>query len=141
MQISDVGGRVLSATWQAGLMQRDAVKRGWDFFVSYAQIDQAWAEWISWQLENDGHRVLFQAWDMVPGGNWVDVMHDGVRRADRTIAVLSPAYLASVYATAEWQAAWRDDPLGEKRKLVAFRVMGCDRPGLLAGVISVDLFG
>ena len=68
-------------------------------------------------------------------------MHEGVRRADRTVAVLSSAYLDSVFATAEWQAAWREDPLGEQRKLLVFRVADCDRPGLLAGVVSVDLFG
>ncbi|HKR48171.1 MAG TPA: hypothetical protein VJT72_01100 [Pseudonocardiaceae bacterium] len=25
----------------------------WDFFVSYTQADQAWAEWISWVLEEN----------------------------------------------------------------------------------------
>ena len=54
---------------------------------------------------------------------------------------MSPAYLTSVYATAEWEAAWRDDPLGKKHKLLTFRVVDCDRTGLLAGVVSVDLFG
>ena len=33
-------------------------RRGWDFFVSYTQTDRAWAEWIAWVLEEDGHRVL-----------------------------------------------------------------------------------
>ena len=122
-------------------MVQGATGGGWDFFVSYTQADRAWAEWIAWQLEDDGHRVLIQAWDMVPGANWIHLMHDGVQRASRTIAVLSPAYLASVYATAEREAAWRDDPLGEKHELLTFRVMDCDRPGLLAGVVSVDLFG
>ncbi len=88
-------------------MQRDTTDEGWDFFVSYTQADRAWAEWIAWQLEADGDRVLIQAWDMVPGANWIHGMQDGVRRASRTIAVLSPAYLASVYATAEWEAAGR----------------------------------
>jgi tetratricopeptide (TPR) repeat protein len=113
----------------------------WDFFVSYAQADRGWAEWIAWQLEEDRYRVLIQAWDMVPGANWIHRMHEGVRRADRTIAVLSAAYLESVYATAEWEAAWAGDPLGEQRKLLGFRVAECDRPGLLAGVVTVDLFG
>jgi tetratricopeptide (TPR) repeat protein len=122
-------------------VQQNTTDGGWDFFVSYTQTDRAWAEWIAWQLEEDGHRVLIQAWDMVPGANWVHVMHDGVRRASRTIAVLSPAYLTSVFATAEWEAAWRDDPLGEKHKLLTFRVTDCDRTGLLAGVVSVDLVG
>jgi tetratricopeptide (TPR) repeat protein len=113
----------------------------WDFFVSYTGVDKAWAEWIAWELEAQGHSALIQAWDMVPGTNWLDVMHRGVQGSERTIAVLSAAYLDSVYGTAEWQAAWRDDPTGVGRKLLVLRVEDCDRPGLLASIVSVDLFG
>ncbi|WP_367127137.1 FxSxx-COOH system tetratricopeptide repeat protein [Saccharothrix sp. HUAS TT1] len=112
-----------------------------DFFVSCAGADRAWAEWIAWQLEGDGHRVLVQAWDFVPGSNWVDRLHDAVQGAERTIAVLSSAYLSSAYGRAEWQAAWRDDPLGERRKLIVLRVEDCERPGLLGSATSEDLFG
>jgi tetratricopeptide (TPR) repeat protein len=114
---------------------------GWDFFVSYSQADQAWAEWIAWILEKDGYRVLIQAWDFVPGTNWVQSMQAGTRDAARTIAVLSGEYLASVYGGAEWQAAWARDPAGTDRKLLTVRVSACDRPGLLATVAGVDLFG
>ena len=113
----------------------------WDFFVSYTQADRAWAEWVAWILEEDGHKVLVQAWDFVPGSNWIQGMQAGVARAARTIAVLSPAYLDSEYGTAEWEAAWAADPAGRERKLLVARVNECDRPGLLAGVVSVDLFG
>ena len=114
---------------------------GWDFFVSYTQADRAWAEWIAWILEEDGHRVLVQAWDFVPGTNWIQSMQAGTRDAARTIAVLSGEYLESVYGGAEWQAAWASDPEGTGRKLLTVRVATCDRPGLLAGVVGVDLFG
>jgi hypothetical protein len=77
----------------------------WDFFVSYAQADRAWAEWIAWTLEEDGHRVVIQAWDFVPGSNWVQKMQDGVREVRRTVAVLSAEYLQSVYGGAEWQGS------------------------------------
>jgi TIR domain len=113
----------------------------WDFFISYTQADLPWAEWIAWLLEEDGHRVLIQAWDFVAGSNWVKSTHDGTTKATRTIAVLSRAYLNSVYGQAEWQAAWKQDPGGEQRKLLVFRIENCDRPGLLAGVVVIDLFG
>src|SRR5215831_15008254 len=103
---------------------------GWDFFISYTQTDRAWAEWIAWILEEDGHRVLVQAWDFVPGTNWIQSMQSGVRDATRTIALLSDAYLKSVYGSAEWQAAWASDPEGTDRKLLTVRVTECDRPGL-----------
>lgn len=113
----------------------------WDFFVSYTGVDKAWAEWIAWELEAEGHQVLVQEWDIVPGTSFVDLMHRGVQGSERTIAVLSAAYLKSVYGAAEWQAAWRDDPSGAGRKLLVLRVEDCARPGLLGSIVSVDLFG
>lgn len=114
---------------------------GWDFFISYTQTDPAWAEWIAWIVEKDSRRVLILTWDFVPGANWVQGVHAGVRDATRTIAVLSADYLKSVYGGAEWQAAWASDPAGTGRKLLTVRVAKCDRPGLLATVVGVDLFG
>jgi hypothetical protein len=113
----------------------------WDFFVSYTQADQAWAVWIAWVLEEADYRVLIQAWDFVPGSNWVKGMQNGATRATRTIAVLSEEYLESVYGGAEWQAAWADDPGGQEHKLVPVRVQKCKRAGLLKGVTGFDLFG
>lgn len=113
----------------------------WDVFVSYTKTDRGWAEWIAWQLEGAGWQVLIQAWDIVPGRNWVHSMQEGVRRATRTLAVMSSDYLTSVYGTAEWEVAWAADPLGLQRKLLAVRVeKDCERPGFLGTIVGIDLF-
>lgn len=112
-----------------------------DFFVSYQQADRLWAEWIAWQLEDAGHSVLFQLWDFVPGTSWIKLMQDGVSRSARVIVVLSPAYIGSVFGAAEWQAVWVHDPDGAKRRVIPVRVADCERPGLLAGIVGIDLFG
>jgi TIR domain len=112
-----------------------------DFFVSYAGPDRAWAEWIAWQVERAGYRSIVQAWDFVPGSNFVERMQQAVVEAERTIAVLSPAYVKSVYGTAEWLAVWRDDPQGERRALVPVRVVECHPPGLLGSIVYIDLVG
>ncbi|AGZ43449.1 FxSxx-COOH system tetratricopeptide repeat protein [Actinoplanes friuliensis] len=111
-----------------------------DFFLSYTQADRAWAEWIAWLLEEDGYTVLVQAWDFVPGTNWIRQMQQGTAESARTIALLSPDYLTSVYGGAEWQAAWAADPDGKDQKLLTVRVSTCERPGLLAGVVGIDVF-
>ena len=113
----------------------------WDFFVSYQQTDRTWAEWIAWQLEAAGHTVLLQLWDFVPGTNWIKLMQDGVSRSARVIVVLSPAYTGSVFGAAEWQAIWAHDPGGAERRVIPIRVADCERPGLLAGIVGIDLFG
>jgi hypothetical protein len=113
----------------------------WDFFVSYQQTDRTWAEWIAWQLEAAGHSVLLQLWDFVPGTNWIKLMQNGVSRSERVIVVLSSAYIGSAFGAAEWQAIWAHDPDGAKRRVIPIRVADCERPGLLAGIVGIDLFG
>lgn len=78
---------------------------------------------------------------MVPGTNRTVIMNHGIQNSARTIAVLSRKYLESVYEAGEWMGAYRADPSGLKRKLIPVCVEECERPVLLAGVVSLDLFG
>jgi tetratricopeptide (TPR) repeat protein len=113
-----------------------------DFFVSYTQADRAWAEWIGWHLEQAGYTVIVQAWDFLPGTDWVHQMHTAVQRAERTLAVLSPAYLeSSEFGEAEWRVAFAADPIGEGRRLIPVRVLECHPEGLLKTRVYVDLAG
>jgi hypothetical protein len=111
-----------------------------DFFISYTGADEAWAEWIAWQLEEAGYTTILQAWDFDAGAHFVTEMHRATQVATRTIAVLSHQYLSSAFAEAEWQAAWKGDPTGDQRKLIVLRIEDCPRPGLLGQLVSVDLF-
>jgi hypothetical protein len=112
-----------------------------DFFVSYTSADRPWAKWIAWELEAAGYSTRIQAWDMQPGSNFVLEMDEAARVGGRTVAVLSPAFLESGYARAEWAAAFAEDPTGERRKLVPVRVRDCDPRGLLKAIVYVDVVG
>ncbi|WP_307874237.1 FxSxx-COOH system tetratricopeptide repeat protein [Frankia sp. AgW1.1] len=111
------------------------------FFVSYTGVDVRWAEWVAWTLEAAGHEALIQAWDFGPGSHFVGEMQKALGGDRRTVAVVSAAYLASVFGTEEWQAVWAADPAGARRLLLVVRVEDCERPGLLRQVVSVDVFG
>jgi hypothetical protein len=112
-----------------------------DFFISYTGVDTAWAEWIAWQLKQAGSSVVLQAWDMVPGRDFVHEMQKATTTAKRTIAVLSPAYFTSQFGEAEWRVAFASDPDGEKGRLVPVRVADFAPEGLLATRIYIDLVG
>lgn len=106
-----------------------------DIFISYSPADERWATWVAWQLEAEGYRTLLQAWDFVPGTNFIDFMDRGVREAAVVVAMLSPNYLQSRYGRMEWQAALRTDA----EKLVTVRIADCPLEGLLATITWVDL--
>jgi len=61
--------------------------------------------------------------------------------AARTIAVLSPNYFTARFTQSEWQAAFAQDPTGEKGLLLLVRVRRCDPPGILAPRVYIDLVG
>ena len=110
-----------------------------DFFVSYTGKDRVWAEWIAWQLEQNGYRILIQAWDFKSGGVFPGDMHRALERSSRVLAVLSPDYMESVFCQPEWQARFADDPTGEKGLLVCVRIVDFEPGGLLRGRTYVDL--
>jgi TIR domain len=112
-----------------------------DFFISYTGVDREWAEWIASVLEEAGYSTVLQAWDFDIGAHFVNEMHNAMQLTDRTIGVLSRAYVESEFGQAEWQEAWRIDPAGTRRKLLMFRIEDCPRPGLLGQLVSEDLFG
>jgi len=90
-------------------------------------------------LEAAGYTTVVQAWDFGPGGDWAHEMQRAMTSAERTIAVLSPAYLESVYGEAEWRARFADDPKGDKGLLVPVRVKDVQPPGLLRTRVYIDL--
>jgi hypothetical protein len=110
-----------------------------DFFISYTSADRAWAEWIAWQLEAEGYKVVVQAWDFAPGHDWAHEMQRAAATAERVVAVLSPAYFRSAHGEAEWRTFYTQDPSGEQRRLLPVRVGQVEPAGLLKTRIYVDL--
>lgn len=110
-----------------------------DFFISYTAQDRQWAEWIAWQLETAGYTVVVQAWDFVPGQDFIHAMEQAISSSSATLAVLSDAYLTSAFGELEWRSVLRMDPSGQHSKLIPVRVEECDPPALLASRVYVDL--
>lgn len=111
------------------------------FFISYNHADEAWAEWLAWQLEAAGYTTVVQAWDFRPGSNFVLEMQRATAEAERTIAVFSPDFLQSLYTAPEWAAAFAQDPSALERTLIPVRVRPCQPEGLLAQVVRIDVVG
>jgi tetratricopeptide (TPR) repeat protein len=112
-----------------------------DFFVSYTGADTAWAEWLAWQLKQAGYAVMIQAWHFRPGMNFVALMRQALDTCQRTVAVVSQAYLdQSTYGSDEWTAAFtHDDPTRSSLLLVVVEPVSL--PRLLQPWIHISLAG
>jgi hypothetical protein len=110
-------------------------------FVTYARDDRDLAEWVAKTLQDAGHTIVIQAWDFKAGENFIKKMDQALVDCDHTIGIFSPAYLKSVYANAEWTAAYKQMLMGEKsRGYIPVKVVKCDPVGLLGPIVSIDLF-
>ncbi|TGQ77214.1 toll/interleukin-1 receptor domain-containing protein [Mesorhizobium sp. M8A.F.Ca.ET.165.01.1.1] len=112
-----------------------------DFFISYTGSDKEWAEWIAFILEEAGFTTILQAWDFRPGSNFVLEMQEASSAAERTIMVLSPDYLKSGMAAAEWASAFARDPQGLNRRVVPVMVHNCKPEGLLTAIVQIRIVG
>src|SRR6266568_5052814 len=114
-----------------------------DFFISYTSADRSWAEWVAWQLEQEGYTTLIQPWDFLPGSNFVADMDAASKSANRIVAVLSPDYLNTLYTFEGWTAAFKRDPSGKQGILLPIHVRECRSKlrGLLESIVYIDLVG
>ncbi|MCM3926323.1 toll/interleukin-1 receptor domain-containing protein, partial [Frankia sp. AiPs1] len=112
-----------------------AAQPGTDLFLSYAGPDENWATWISGILELAGRTVRVQPSES-PGGEYaVSDIGAEVARAERVLAVCSPALFDAPWCTLEWAA------MVATRPLLLVRVADGPVPEVLATVDRVDLFG
>jgi TIR domain len=73
------------------------------------------------------------------GTAFVHAMDQAVQHTRHVLLVLSPAYLRSEMAEAEWRPAFKADPSGEARRLLPVRAEACEPAGLLADRVYIDL--
>jgi hypothetical protein len=120
---------------------RDDAPSRRDFFVSYAGRDQAWAEWLGWQLEEAGFTVELDVWHWAPGQDFVIRMERALEQANRLLAVWTDAYFQrSKFGQAEFRAAFVKQARDEGRILPVL-VEPASVPDLYASLIYVDLVG
>lgn len=111
------------------------------YFISYNQKDRHWAEWVAWVIEELGHTVAIQAWDVLPGNTWTHEIEQRLATARSLVLILSPHSIDAPFVGAEWHSAFAGDPTGSKRSLIPVRVGDCDLPALLKTRVYIDLVG
>ena len=110
-----------------------------DVFISYTPADERWAVWIAWSLEAAGFATMVQAWDYLPGTNYLEFVDRGVRSAKVVLPVLSHTYLTSRYVRLEWLAALHMTVDGASPRALPVLVEESAADIAVAGLDTVDL--
>jgi tetratricopeptide (TPR) repeat protein len=114
-----------------------------DFFISYSSQDTDWAEWIAWVLESEGYSTAMAHEDFVAWTNFVDWVERALRYSKAMIAVLSPSYLSSRWATLETDTWLTEHTKDESKQLLPIIVGECrpEHPYLDYYVLDLQRLG
>jgi tetratricopeptide (TPR) repeat protein len=108
-----------------------------DFFVSHADADLEWAEWVAAELETAGYGVIVKAWDFRPGENSLARHDEALATSRHTICVLSEDYADS--ESFAQTAAYYQGLTGKERALIPVKVAACDPSPLMGPIIAIDV--
>lgn len=111
----------------------------YDVFISYSHKNSDWVHNVLIpKLKAHGFSVFTDA-DFTAGAFGSQQMEDGVKRSRRVIAVFTPDYFKSDWATLENVMAQILDPAAKKRKLIPILRETSSVPLRLAGIHWRDL--
>lgn len=100
-----------------------------DVFISYSHKDKAWVDEVLVRtLSANGIDVLIDSDDFVGGATSIENMTSAVENAQRTLVVLTDAWVKSEWTTFEGLLSVQTDPTGSKGKLIPILRQKCDPP-------------
>ncbi|NRQ38613.1 TIR domain-containing protein [Nonomuraea sp. NN258] len=110
-----------------------------DFFISHADADVQWAEWLAFELESAGYGVILKAWDFRPGDDLLDKIDEALSTSRHTLHILSAENDAEV--AARTAAARYQGLQGKERALIPVRVNEANVSAAIGTLMSIDLSG
>jgi hypothetical protein len=95
----------------------------YDVFISYSHRDEDWVvNTLLPRLEAAGLRVCIDFRDFVVGRPSLVNMEQAVDKSERTLVVLTPAWIESEWTEFESLLVGTTDPAGRRRRLVPLKL-------------------
>src|SRR6185436_4763252 len=108
-----------------------------DFFITYANDDRAWADWIAWHLSNARYSVELDTWDFRPGENYVLRLEDALEAATNVLIIQSQNYGRFTSAMTELDTAL----VRGRQRILSVTVDDAEPSIPLHSIVNVDLRG
>jgi hypothetical protein len=103
-------------------------------FISYAQKDKKWAEWIGERLAKQGFQIWTDATSVPIGESFITELARTIRKADLVLALLSPSFFRSAWCQQETAVA-----AASKVPIIPVLVEPCEVQGFLQYYNRADL--
>lgn len=112
----------------------------YDVFLSHSTADREWVDtWLLPRLEGAGLRVCVDYRDFIAGMPRLENVERAVKSSRRTVAILTPDWLASEWNAFEDVLVRSLDPAARRRRLIPVKLRPCDLPEALAALEAIDL--
>jgi hypothetical protein len=79
----------------------------YDVFISHSSADKAWVTALACNLKRHGHSVWLDAWELVPGRNFIQGLQDGLDRSQAAILIVTREAQASGWVQDEYSTMLR----------------------------------
>lgn len=113
----------------------------YDVFISYSHRNKEWVrDWLLPQLKSTGLKVCIDHESFAPGAPLLTEMERAVLQSRKTIAILTPAYIAGGSGWTEFENILLQtlDPAAQRRRLIPLLLEQCELPIRLSYLISID---
>lgn len=102
----------------------------YDVFLSHNKAQKGWTRNLARRLRDDGFKVWFDEWELpkLAGGNWIDLLVEGVEKSRKVALVWSPEFFANTWPEFEATVIQQMDPLGRQQRVIPLLHTQCEIP-------------
>jgi len=112
-----------------------------NIFMSYSSKDKQFVRWISVDLNNAGHKVWFDEWNILIGESIPSKIQKGLDECDFLIVILSQNSVISNWVEREWQEKYFEEINKGKIFVLPILKEKCNIPTLLKTKRYADFSG
>lgn len=108
-------------------------------FISHRTVDMAEATRLAQEVQNAGHQVWLDDWEIVTGDSIIAEIEKGLQDAEYVVLCLSFDGVMAPWISQEWMSTLARQLNGKGVKLLPVHLTGGDLPAILADIKTADL--
>lgn len=102
----------------------------YDVFLSHNKAQKDWTRELGRRLRDNNFKVWFDEWVLPKfgGGNWIDLLVEGVEQSRKVVLIWSPQFFANDWPEFEASVIQQMDAVGRKERVLPILHSQCEIP-------------